>query len=138
MPGLADIPGTHTARSYIPGQATAGTADTWPILSSPGSIVVTAVRWTPAAAVTGDNTNYFSLALQNKGQAGAGTTAVTSTKAYTTATDSVAHDSEALTISATAANTLAVSGDVLSLVRTVAASGLAMPDGLVEIDYKFR
>ena len=138
MPGLQDIPGTHYAEAYIPGQATAGTADTWPIMLVHDDITVTSVDWVPAAAVTGDNTNYFSLALQNKGTAGAGTTAVTSTKAYTTGVDSVAHDAESLTLSATTANLNATTGEVLSLVRTVAATGLAQPDGLVRIGYKYR
>lgn len=138
MPGLEDVPGTHTRVAYIPGMATAGTADIWPIMVAPDAIVVTAVRWTPAAAVTGDNTNYFSLALQNRGAAGVGTTAVTATKDYVTSTNSVAHDTESLTLSATTANLNAAAGDVLALVRTVAASGLAQPDGLVEIDFQYR
>lgn len=138
MPGLEDIPGTHKAVAYIPGQSTANSADGWPIMVAPDAIVVTAVRWTPAAAVTGNNTNYFSLALQNRGSAGTGTTAVTSTKDYTTGVDSVAYDSESLTLSGTAANTYAAAGDVLALTRTVAASGLAQPDGLVEIEYQYR
>jgi hypothetical protein len=138
MPGLQDVPGTHYAYAYIPGQATAGTADTWPVFYAPANCTITSIDWVPAAAVTGDNTNYFSLAVQNKGTAGSGSTAVTSTKAYTTGTDSVAHDGEALTLSATAANLNVASGEVLALVRTVAASGLAQPDGLVRIGFKYR
>lgn len=135
MPGLEDVPGTHTRVAYIPGQSTANAADIWPIMVAPDAITVTAVRWVPAAAVTGNNTNYFSLALQNRGTAGTGTTAVTATKDYLTGTDSVAHKSESLTVSGT---TSVAAGEVLALVRTVAASGLAQPDGLVEIEYQYR
>lgn len=138
MPGLEDVPGTHTRVAYIPGQSTAGTADGWPIMVAPDAIVVTAVRWTPAAAVTGANTNYFSLAAQNRGTAGTGTTALTSTKDYTSGTDSVAYDSESLTLSGTAANLNVAAGEVLALIRTVTGTGLAMPDGLVEIDFQYR
>lgn len=135
---LNDIPGDHFTTAYIPGQATAGTADTWPIFVAPDAIEITAVCWVPAAAVTGNDTNYFSLAAQNKGQAGAGTTPVTATKAYTSGVDSVAHDLELLTLHSTEANRDLDAGDVLSLVRTVAASGLAMPDGLVLVQFRYR
>lgn len=135
---IANIPGNHVARIYCPGQATAGTADSWPVFVAPGNIKVTGVNWTPAAAVTGDNTNYFSLAVQNKGSDGSGTTAITQTKAYTTGTNSVAHDTEALSLSATEANRNVASGEVVSLVRTVAASGLAMPDGVLEVSFQYR
>lgn len=138
MPGLKDIPGTHTARNYVLAQGTAGTADTWPVFVAPGSITITGARWVPAAAVTGAATNHFSLQVQNKGQAGAGTTAVTTAKAYDNGIDSVAHDAETLTLSSTAADLNAVAGDVISLVRAIVGTGLASPDGAIEIDYQYR
>lgn len=138
MPGLEDIPGNHTVSAYIPGQATAGTVDSWPIFSPQEKITVTGVRWTPAAAVTGADAANFILGLQNKGQAGAGTTAVTALKTYSLGVNGVAHDAETLTLSATAANLNAEPGDVLALNRTVTGAGLAQPDGLVEIDFIFR
>lgn len=138
MTKLQEIAGDHKAASYIPGQATAGTVDSWPLFCADRPVTITGVRWIPAAAVTGDNTNNFALAAQNKGTAGAGTTAVTATKTYTTGVNSVAHDAEELTLSATPANLNLAAGEVLVLVRTVAASGLAMPDGRVEVSYKFR
>ena len=138
MPGIQDTPGTLYAHAYIPGQATAGSTDSWPVFVAPGAVTITSIDWTPAAAVTGDNSNYYSAAFQNKGQAGAGTTAVTSTKAYTTGTDSVAHDTEAFTLSATTANLNLASGDVLAMVRTITGTGLAQPDGIVRIGYKYR
>jgi hypothetical protein len=131
-------PGEKRRTAYIPGQSTANAADEWPVLYCDKALTVTGVRWIPAAAVTGDNTNYFSLAAQNKGTAGAGTTAVTATKAYTTGTNSVAFDAEDLTLSSTAADLNMAAGEVLTLKRTVAASGLAQPDGLVEVTYKYR
>lgn len=130
-------PGTHTCRVYIPGQATAATTDIWPVFAPQDNIKVTGIRWTPAAAVTGDNTNYYSAAFQNRGTAGNGTTAITTTKAYTSGVNSVAHDTEAFTLHATAANREVDAGEVIALVRTVAASGLAMPDGLVEVDFQY-
>jgi hypothetical protein len=135
---IKDIPGKHVARSYVLAQGTAGTADTWPVCRAPGNIVVTAVRWIPAAAVSGAATNNFALALQNKGADGLGTTAVTATKTYDNGVDSVAHAAESLTLLGTAADLNVDEGDVLSLVRTVNGTGLASPDGLVEVEYKYR
>lgn len=137
MTGLRTIPGDHVRSVYIPGQATAGTPDVWPLLKADVPIKITGVSWVPAAAVTGDNSNNFALAAQNKGQAGAGTTAVTTTKTYATGTDSVAHDAEELTLTATEANRKLVAGDVLALVRTVNGTGLAGPDGLCEVRFQF-
>jgi hypothetical protein len=138
MPGLQDIPGNHTVRQYVPGQATAGTPDTFPIFVAPGKITVTGVRWVPAANVTGAATNNFALAVQNRGQDGSGTTAVTTTKTYDNGVNGVAHDSENFTLSATAANLNAVANDVISLIRTVNGTGLAMPDGAVEVDFRYN
>lgn len=137
MPGLPDLPGNHTVRQYVPGQATAGTVDSFPIFVAPGKITITAVRWIPAAAVTGAVTNNFALQLQNRGQAGAGTTGVTAVKTYDNAINSVAHASESLALSGTAANLNAVANDVLALIRTVNGTGIAMPDGAVEIDFRY-
>lgn len=135
MPGLVDIPGDHKVSVYILGQATAGTPDSWPIMSAERPITITGVRWVPAAAVTGAATNNFALAAQNAGTAGAGSTAVTSTKTYANGTNSVANDGEDLTL--TAAVDFAT-GEVLTLVRTVNGTGLAQPDGLVEVRFKYR
>jgi hypothetical protein len=135
---LNEIAGVHTARTVIAGQATAGTVDSWPLFAAPDDLEVAAVRWIPAAAVTGVNTNNFALAVQNKGVAGSGTTAVTATKTYASGTDSVANVAETLALSGTAANLLVAAGEVLALVRTVNASGLAQPDGVLEVDYRVR
>lgn len=134
---LQDIAGTHKESVYIPGQATAGTPDSWPLLYADRAIKVKGIRWIPAAAVTGNDTNNFALAVQNKGTGGAGSTAVTTTKTYATGVDSVAHDAEDLTLHATAANRLVAAGEVLALVRTINASGLAQPDGRVEVLFEY-
>ncbi len=137
MTQLNQIAGDHSRQAYVPGQATAGTADTWPVFKAAAPVKITGVSWVPAAAVTGAATNNFALAVQNKGQAGAGTTAVTATKTYALATDGVAHDAEELTLSTTDADLKMVAGDVLVLVRTVNGTGLAMPDGLCEVRFQY-
>lgn len=133
-----DLAGDLKVSAYIPGQATAGNADSWPLLVADRPIEITGVRWTPAAAVTGAVTNNFALAAQNKGTAGAGTTAVTATKTYDNGVNGVAHDGEDLTLTATEADRRLATGEALVLVRTVNGTGLAQPDGLVEVKYRYR
>lgn len=135
---IDDIPGDHVETAYVPGQATAGSVDSWPVFQAPDAVEITGVTWIPAAAVTGNDTNNFALAAQNKGLLGVGTTPVTATKTYATGTDGVAHKPEALTLHATVANRYMAAGEVLVLVRTIASSGLAMPDGKVVVKFRYR
>lgn len=130
--------GDFVSTAYIPGQATIGTADEWVIFKANEKVTITGVSWTPAAAVTGGNTHTFSIAVQNKGTAGVGTTAVTTTKAYTSGINSVAFDIEELTLSSTAADLNVSAGETLTLKRTITGNGLAQPHGLVEVRFQFR
>jgi len=135
---LEDLPGPHFSRAYVPGQATAGTADEWPVFRAPGAVKIRAVRWIPAAAVTGAATNNFALQAINRGTANGGSTGVTQTKTYASGTNSAANTPEALTLSATAADLNLASGEVLALARTINGTGLAMPDGQLEVEYEYR
>lgn len=131
-------PGDKRRTAYLPGQATAGTADEWPVFVADKALTITGVSWVPAAAVTGAATNNFSINARNRGTAGAGTTDVTTAKTYASGTDSVAFDAEALTLSTTAADLNMAVGEVLTIERLINGTGLAMPDGLVEVAYKYR
>lgn len=93
---------------------------------------VTAVTFTPEAAMTGDGTNNRTLTLQNKGQAGSATTAV-ATLAFTAGNNGVAFDEKAFVLSGTAANLNIVEGDILAVVETVGGTGLANPGGRIEV-----
>lgn len=95
---------------------------------------VTAVTFTPEAAITGDNTNTRTMTLVNKGQAGAGTTVV-ATLAFTTGNNGVAFDEKAFTLSVVAGATAVVEGDILAAVEAVAGTGLANPGGRIEVTY---
>lgn len=84
---------------------------------------VQSVSVIPAAAVTAHATNFRTLTVINKGQSGAGSTAVAALALDTPGTDNlVAYDEKDIPLSGTL--TLA-DGDVLSVAETVAASGLA-------------
>jgi hypothetical protein len=104
------------------------------VAEAPFAGTVTAASFTPEAAITGDNTNTRTLTLRNTGQAGAGTTTV-ATLAFTTGNNGVAFDEKAFTLSGTPANLVVAEGDVLTVVETVAGSGLANPGGRVEVTF---
>jgi hypothetical protein len=129
---LKELAGDWTFTAFTPGQATAGTEDDWVALVAPYDMTVTGVKWTPNAAITANATNYFDLQILN------GATAV-ATRSYA-ATNSVALTSEEMTLSATAADLLVDAGDVLVIHKetTAGGSGLAMPDGHVQISAKLR
>lgn len=133
---LTEMGGTLIDRLFVPGQATAGTVDDWIIKVCDVKITVVAVKITPNAAITANGTNFFDLALINKGAAAAGSTSM-ATRSWA-ATNSVAFVAESMTLSATTANLNAAAGDVLDLQRTITASGLIMPDMLVELHYRLR
>ncbi len=131
---MNEIRGTIVQRIFVPGQATAGTVDDWSLMAVTYDLKLIAVKLVPNAAITANGTNFFDLAVINKGAAAAGSTSM-ATRSWA-ATNSAAFVAESMTLSATAANLLAVAGDVLDLNRTVTASGLAMPDMLVEVHYQ--
>ena len=93
---------------------------------------ITSVAFVPEAASTGDNTNYRTYTLVNKGASGAGTTVI-ATLALTTGVNLVAFDEKAATLSATAADLLVTAGDILAWVSTHTASGLVDPGGAVVV-----
>jgi len=138
MPGLGDMPGDQFVTATIPAQTTAGSAQKNPVFIAPFACVITAVKWIPAAAVTGANTNNFALGLINRGAAGAGTTAITTVKTYASGTDSVSGVPETFTLSSTASDTYLAAGDQVDFARTVNASGLASPNGVVQITFRAR
>ena len=116
---------------YVPGQATAGTADEFTGIVAPYAGRITKVQWIPKAAITANATNFFTINIRNRGAGGAGST-VAWTRAYS-ATNSTAFVGETGTLGAPATRRVAA-GDNLTIERTVSnATGLAMPAGTVVI-----
>lgn len=128
--------GTLQRTTYVPGQATAGTVDSFPVFVAPQKCLITAAGFVPAAAITGAATNNFALQFINRGAANAGTTGVTSAKTYDNGVNAAKNVLDALTLSTTTSDLRLAAGDVLDLVRTINGTGLAMPDGLVVISYQ--
>ncbi len=92
---------------------------------------VSSVSYTAEATMTGQATNFRTLRLLNKGQAGAGAVVVASLAFSSGAVIATAFDELAITLTAT---TGVVEGDILAWDETVAGTGLASPGGSVQIE----
>lgn len=96
---------------------------------------VTGVSVISEAGVIADATNYRTLRVVNKGQAGAGTTVVASQALDTPTTDDLAAgDEETIALSGVADATDVVAGDVLAFDETVAGTGLAHSGFKVQVE----
>jgi len=136
-PRLTQLPGNHSSQSYHPAVSLGTDSENIVLLNKTGATIkVTGVYYTPDTAVTGDDTDNYTLAVQNKGAAGTGTTAVASLE-LATDVDMTANVAKAITVSTTAANLLVSDGHALTLKKTEANSGLALPEGQVTITYQF-
>lgn len=91
-------------------------------MTKPG--VVNSVEYVPSWSLTGANTNYRTIAVYNRGQAGAGTALVASL-ALTSGVDLTRGVAKAMTLGAAADRVIAV-GDHLEYIST--ASGTGAPD----------
>lgn len=135
MTQLSEISGDHVFLIPVAGQGTAGTADEFAGFNAPWNCTVTAVKWTPTAAITANGSNYFTLRVRNR-TTGAGDTEI-ATRAYS-ATNSSAFTTEDATLSSTAANLNIAEGDHITVEKVNTGTGLAMPDGVVQVHVKVR
>lgn len=124
--------GPVLAQMRIPSHGNAASTGNKLAWRAPRKCTVTAAALVPDAAITADGTNYAIYTL-TRHTAGASATTV-ATRSWI-ATNSVALTEEAMTLSATAANLVLAEGDTLTVVKTVAASGLLIPDALLVVTY---
>lgn len=130
---MADTaPLVRKVQGNIPATAQAATADQT-LGEAPFAGTVSAASYTPEANITGDSTNSRTLTLVNKGADGNGTTVV-ATLAFTTGVNATDFNEQAFTLSVVEGATTVASGDILAVVSTFVASGLADPGGLVQVD----
>lgn len=135
MTTLNQIRGDIVMTFAVPGQATAATADEWSGFVCPYDAEVVAVKWIPAAAVTANGANYAVLSLRNRGTDGTGNTLIAS-RSYA-ATNSVAFDSEDVTLTATEADRDVDANDVLTFEKVNTGTGVAIPDGVVQVHLRW-
>lgn len=114
------------------GNTAAGATDSVVIGKAPFDGTVTAVTYTPEAAMTGHASDKRVFTIVNKGADGTGTDVV-ATLDMTGGVSAAAFDEKAFTLSGTAANLAVEAGDVLAFVSTHAGSGIADPGGEVSI-----
>jgi hypothetical protein len=119
---------SHTRMATI----AAGVADEMAVFRAPKACTVLAVGIVTDDNVTGDAVNYMTLDFQNKGAAGAGADSIAS-YAFTAGNDATAFDY--LDFGAVSNATLAES-DTITLVKTIAAAGLTMPNLVAVIEYE--
>lgn len=122
-------PRTDAIETVVPA-VTIAADDSTNIGRAPYAATVTAVTYTPEAAITGAPTDNRTFSLINKGQAGAGTTVVATRIATVTL---AADDENTITLSVVAGATTLVAGDVLEWASVHNASGVADPGGLVSV-----
>lgn len=127
MSGLA--PNVATLEKIVPGMATAGTDDSVTLGRAPFAGTVTAVTYTPDAAITGANTNTRAVRLRNRGQAGTGTTVVAELQ-FDSGVNATQFNETDIPLSATAANLVVTEGDILEWFSDAVGTGIADPGGL--------
>jgi hypothetical protein len=131
---LKEIAGDQAHQGFFPGHATAGSAAEVALFRAPFPCTITAVEFIPAEAITGANTNSFTLKVRNR-TTGAGT-AIPASLAFVSAVDGVASTPKTITLSATAADLILAEGDVVTCEKAVVGTGLACPAGLVVVHLK--
>jgi len=123
-----------TTRNLIIEIPAAGAAvdNSLPMVDVPFPATITAVKYTPSAAITGAVTNSRTLSVVNKGSGGAGT-ATPASLALVVGVNPAADIDQALTLSGTAANLTVAAGDVLVFNSTHVGTGIADPGGILTV-----
>ncbi len=127
------LQGTQFHEVFLESVGNAASTGNLPAWRAPYDAKIVGARLVPAAAITADPTNYATYTL-TRHTAGASATTV-ATLAWS-ATNSAAVTPEDMTLSLTAANLLLAQNDTLSIVKTVAASGLLIPALLLVVEYQ--
>ena len=131
--GLAPL--TRKASVELIAKAAAVDA-TVPVATAPFAGVVEKITYSPSAAVTGQATNYRTLSITNKGQAGAGTNIVASLALSAAERSLTANDENTIPLSGEAEKLMVAEGDELVFGSVHTGEGLADPGGLVVIAFK--
>jgi hypothetical protein len=128
MISIHDIPGNHKYLVSFPAQA-AGTAYGCVIFVAPYKCILQSVELVPEAAVTGQATNNFSLALYNRGTDGSGAAQLGSTVTYQSGTNLA----ETTPTTFFSTETALADGTVLELVKAENGTGMLAPQMLVVV-----
>jgi len=94
-----------------------------PVFVAPFATIIRQVGFVPQAAITGADTDYFTLSFINKGSDGTGTDEIAA-KDYTLGVDVAEFDFEDL---GTLANNRLAKGDTVTFAKVETANGMATP-----------
>ncbi len=131
---LKDLLGRHRVVVRLPTSwATAATVDDICAFIAPFGLEVTSVKFLPDADLTGATATEVTLEVLNKGLTGAGT-AVMATLSFITSEDASAFVPHVIPLGA-AADLLGVTGDVVTIEKSVTSTGLAVA-GSMEIEFR--
>lgn len=110
--------------AQAPAQPTAGTAQAIILGRAPKAGVLTAAAIMPVGAVANDAANIRTWTIQNRGQVGTATTVMATFSTLTGAEGAlVAYDEKAFTLSATPANLVVATGDIIAVLETTGGTG---------------
>lgn len=101
------------------------------------TVEIVEAGFAPISAVTGAATNNMALQFKNKGVLGTGTTGITTVKTYASTVNIAAHVKDVLTLATAVADRQVPDGAVVTLDKTENGTGLALPQGIATLKYKF-
>jgi hypothetical protein len=113
----------------------ATTDSTVTLASAPFAGVIEKVTYSPSAAVTGAATNFRTLSVINKGQAGTGTN-VAATLALESGKNLVAYEENVIPVSTEETKITCAEGDEIAFASVHTGTGLADPGGLASVTFK--
>jgi hypothetical protein len=132
---------TGTDQSYqvrVPAHAASTSTERVVLVYASFAMRIKAVRHVPDTIVTGANTNTTHLNLIDAGASGAGTTEMGNID-YVNGTDTPAEDARAFTTSGSTFTAFTLdAGDVFSLQYEKVSNGLAIPAGMIVIEFEPR
>lgn len=126
--GLSAIQAASAAKATADGAAADATAET-PIGAVGAACTIGTIYYSPAAALTSDNTNFATIRVKKRTAGGAAVTIASVTTKITDSGDWTAWKPVSLTISAGAL----ASGDVLTYDITKSGLGVAVPAGVLSL-----
>lgn len=132
------VQGDHAVSCLVNaiGATTADEVNVW-INDTGRTVEITEAGFAPISAVTGAVTNNMALQFKNKGADGTGTTGITAVKTYDNGVDIAAHDKDTLVLATTVTDREVPDGAVVTLDKTENGTGLALPEGIATLKYKF-
>ena len=133
------VPGDHNASAGVVLTLAATVSDevnVW-INDTGRTVEIVEAGFAPISAVTGAATNNMALQFKNKGADGTGTTGITAVRTYASGVNILAHDKDVLVLATTVADRQVPDGAVVTLDKTENGTGLALPQGIATLKYKF-